>query len=296
MSNRKKDCPYRELGRILEDWRVSRFRSVLAMFREAHLSFSYYTYADYERGALLPSVSDIMELAKYFKVDERPALLRWAEVQMPTTRLKILFLQAGRGISPGPLQAGPHEATEKQTSPSFENTWVFGTPEQESIRKLPWFFELCQRLAFVHPKGLSHRELGLKKQADLENLIREHLQPWIAQGRMLFRDKRLHLASPHVHLPKAGSWQEVRKINLQRAIDKMSETINNNVIQGQQAYREIITRTLSEEQIVSWAQRLHELEAEFKAMSYLEEAGDKSSKVYSYISIFGERILSGMNA
>lgn len=289
MSNRKKDCPYRELGRTLEDWRVARFRSVLAMFREARFSFSYYTYADYERGALLPSVADIVELAKYFNVDERQAVLRWAEVQMPSFRLKSLFSQTSQGLAARLPREESREPEDKQKGPSFENTWVFGNQEQTAIRKFAWFFELCQRLAMAHPKGLSAVDLGFKKQAELDHLVRDHLQPWIAQGRMVFQQKRLFLTNPHIHLPKTGPWQEIREINLERVIGRLSKTINNHAIQTHRAHREIVTRTLSGEQIEFWAKRLHEIEAEFKAIPYIDEG---TQKVYSYVSIFGERTMS----
>lgn len=286
MSNRKNHLPYRELGRLLEDWRSTRFRSALALFREARFSFSYYTYADWERGALLPGIDGILELARYFKVDERPAILRWAEVQMPSPRLKSLFRQGQPGLAAPEAPAGEAETA----APTFENTWVFGPREQEAIKRHPWFFDLCMRLAGAHPNALSYKELGMRKQAELDEFVRHRLQPWIAQGRMTYKDKRLSLAAPHFHLPKTGGWQETRQLNLKRAFERVTAKIDSKALAEGRASREVITRTLTGGQITAWSERLGALATEFLSLPY--ETGAEPALTYSFIALFGERVLT----
>lgn len=281
MRSREKEKPYRELGFLIETWRSKHFRSALALFKEKKISFSYSNYSDYERGAKLPTLKELLELASLFEGDPSQACLLWAEVQMPTDELKKLFRRAEGAHAEEP-SAKKTEAPKKD-QPHFENTWVFNPKDAEKLLQTPWLWELCLALGMNYPESVNLKNFTFPKGVTKDSLLKTYLKSWIENGYLELRGDQIQLTNRHLYLPANGPWGEVRTQNLKRAVSDLT--------QGQSLARELIHRSLTPKQAEKWSKKLDELKEEFKKEDYLTQPGSVDENTYAFVMMLGKRNL-----
>lgn len=281
-----------ELGELILSWRSEKFRSALALFKETKFSFSYYSYVDFEKGSLLPTVGQLLELAKFFKQDAKNAVLIWAKCQMPNAELKSVFELAHTSLSAGqrPAEVKASEDEAATLPPMLENTWVFNEADRKLLLKWPTHWELCLKLALRFPRVVRFNELGFASQKEFENFCEKSLGPWMEQGRIVGNETGLRLALPHLHLPKSEPWHEVRNGNVQRAANALLENLTPNSLKEQTAYRGLLNRNLSPKLMKKWVTKLQKLEEEILAESYDADPTERL-KTCSLLMLFGERKL-----
>jgi len=277
------DRRFEKLGELLESWRKAKFRSASELFREAKLPFSYSSYIEFERGVSLPSVAQLMELARVLGGDPAEGALVWAEVQMPNEALRSLFRRAGQ--APLVSQSAPAE-------PPIENRWVFGRAEHDFLVKEPWFFEFCLKLVLAHPNEVGFQELGLSDPAEFSRFQEKFLKPWILLGRLEITEKGIRAKEPHLLIPHSPDWAEIRSANFKRAYDNLQGKISADTIRRRLAFREIATRSLRPEQVEAWIAALKELDARFRGLPGAEEPTGGDNLPHSLLIAFGPRDLA----
>ncbi|MCM2278649.1 MAG: hypothetical protein NDJ89_11300 [Oligoflexia bacterium] len=284
MATRKKGQPYRELGIVLEKWRRGKFRSALALFKEAKFSFSYSTYADFERGVTLPSPVELVELARFFGETPHDALLSWARVQMPSRETKAIFspvtgvLKKAKDFVPEARSA---------TAPNFENTWVFGDSERKLLLARPWLWEACQSLMSVYPDEAPFDEIPLPAGED----ARAALATWISEGKIHASETGLKLARPHLYLPRAPEWEEVRRGNYERAFAQVLGGLSPEAAQKGEGFRGLSHRALTQAQLKAWVEELRRVEREFLADPLVPRAPGEEEPTYALMMVLGPRPL-----
>ncbi len=238
----------------------------------------------------MPSVDQVIELAQFFGTDELPALIEWVLLQIDSEKHKKIFSDLLHNKAKKTAAVNP---AEKQ-APGFENTWVFGRLEMQSMKKNPWFLQLLQCLSFAYPHSLSFKELGFQKENEFDEFVNTHLNSYIEQGKLLRSKGELKILYRHMHIPRAPEWYEMRSLNIARALNQVNDSISPESLQNNDCYREIVTRTLSEKSARAWVDRLKEIEKEFVGLPYDEYSAANKSKtlVYSLITHFAERKLS----
>ncbi|MBY0472647.1 hypothetical protein K2X30_15890 [bacterium] len=271
MPVRKKDRPYLDLGNLFEKWRSRKFSSALKLFQETEFSFSYSAYTDFERGVTLPSVPAVVEIAKKLGQEPDLALLLWARVQMPSSRLRALFDKRNT----------PKEKTAQQ-QPNFENTWVFAASEKSQLEKSPWLWDLVILLAISFPHEVSLNELMRTGKGIARQELLNAVQPWIGAGHIQQTKSGLQLVKRYVHLPKTEEWETIRLANFKRAVESITVP-----------YRTLLHRGLTAEEARAWTKRLGELEQEFLSTgSYDQDRKERTHsefKIFALGVIFGER-------
>ncbi len=287
MATRVKGKKFLELGEILQKWREPEHRSALALFRDrkAKFTFSYSSYADFERGATLPTPEILIELALFFKQDPSLALLTWAKVQMPSREYRQVFDNRGASRSdkaPDYAQMG--------TPPSFENTWVFGPAELKTLQKHPWLWDLCLILATRYTDEIPFSKMILPEGVTPEKLCSDHLRDWIDRNCIIASETGLKLHYRHIHLPRTSEWEQIRLSNLQRALQNLSENISQSILNEGLAYRELVHRSLTPEQAKRWSAELKKFEAAFKADPYVDD--HSRNQTHAFMAVLGPRKLT----
>jgi hypothetical protein len=267
--SRHKDRPYKELGDLLEGWRLKHARSALSFFNERgkKFDFSYSTYAEFESGVRLPTPANIVSLANELSEDPATALLTWARVQMPSPELKKIFITHRRAVDMTPAKpldkTSPKEAPAH--APTFENTWVFGPLERQAFEKSPWLWDGVIQLCTEYPNAIDEAKLPRPPKG---RAWAKELAAFVSSGRIRKTNHQYTLAHPHIHVPRNAEWHSVRDANFKLGLDNLLSQITFESVEAGTTHRELVSRALSIEQVRSFVTRIKEFEAEFKALPY----------------------------
>ncbi|OFZ18991.1 MAG: hypothetical protein A2X94_13665 [Bdellovibrionales bacterium GWB1_55_8] len=243
-------------------------------------SFHYSVYADFERGATLPSIEALLEIAQFLRQDPEAAVLLWCKVQMPEEKLKRLFTPERRKQSRELAEpAAPARASE---APGFENTWVLGPAERERLEKFPWIWEVLLSLSMRFPSELAPERMARLVGVSVDELLSQLLAPWLQSGYLMQSERGIRLKFPHLHIPKTPEWNLVREKNVHRAAADILKDVS---------HRGLIHRPLTPSQLARWTQRLRELETEFKADPYLDSDESGAPVTVAWIQLLGKRNL-----
>lgn len=288
MATRLNNRPYRKLGELLRAWREEKFKSALSLFKTAKFSFSYYSYADFERGVSLPSVEVLLEVVDFLGKDQRQAVAVWAECQMPNDELKRLFSALiPRRDEESPPASKVERNIVSSLKPSFENTWVFGPEDHRILKKAPWLWELCLSLSMFYPEEIKFSQLDLPAGITGKALLGRHLRPWLEAGKIIQTKDGLKLHYEHLHLPQTDDWNEIRKGNLHRAMSQLLEAISPRSIAEKHACRDLIHRPFSHTQVEKWTKRFGQIIEEMLADPYPKS----DAPTYAFTLLFGPRTL-----
>lgn len=272
------------LGELLEQWRDERYRSALALFKEAKLSFSYSVYADFERGVTLPSVEALLEIAKFFGKDPAEAILLWAQVQMPSPELKALFATRASSRVPHP---SPSNVV---APPSLDNTWVFGPKEKPLLKKSPWLAEVLIALLNRFPEELPFSDVPAPKTVTAAALVKKVITPWITGGFVAATKTGIRLTHRHLYIPRTNDWDEIRVQNLRRALDAILKRANSELYNQDLCYFEVSHRQFTQEQAKQWIAQLRRMEKEYKSMPYVKNPSGED-RTHALVMVFGPRKL-----
>ena len=283
MARRNQDRPYRELGDLLRSWREPQYRSALALTRDHKFSFSYSTYADMEKGAALPTIEQLIEVADFFNQPLEDAVFTWARVQMPSEQLQRLFRtrqnQTARAL---------YQRTGDKPTP--ENSWVLGPADLDLLLKVPMLNELLNCLTRQHPEEVPFRDLDLQGLS-ADEFCEQYLNLWLNTGYMQRSKSGLRLRYPHIYVPRTGEFLKLRQKSVSRAVERIFQA--NPGIGGEretEAHAGVLVRALSPGQRTRWVHRLQALEAEFKAERY-EAKEDEEETLFTLVTVFGAREL-----
>lgn len=286
MRTRKAGRPYAELGDLLARWRGERHRSALAFHRAGRFSFSYSTYADYERGASLPVPAEILEVARSTGHSPDEAIWVWGRVQMPTRELRKLF---SRAEAPAPSREQLEEEAQSR-EPDFENTWVLAEPDRRALLDHPWLWKCVLALVARFPRALPIERLPLPTDVTPTE-ARRALKPWLERGALESLREGVRLASQHVHLPRGADWEEVRRNNYRLAAQELLAGIAPPQLEALRAFRSLTHRPLTDGQLEAWIRSLRRLEREFLSEPYVSSAGETAESPYGLMIVLGRREL-----
>ena len=286
MAQRHQQRPFQELGVIITSWRSPRFKSALALYKQGAkgkpFSFSYSTYADFERGVTLPSIHQILEIADYFEQDRALAALHWVQIQMPSD-LKALFNPQAAAAFPTntPIRHHPPSYEDEEGVPplSLENTWVLGPQEHKLLREHPTLIDALLLMAVEYPHSQSTEALG-------GTAVVKALEPFVNEGRILKDGDALRLKDPFFHIPKSKEWKQTRENNAMRAFAKIMAGLDDTQLSAGLGFHGVVTRKLTAEE----AQRLSAMLRSVENDMLSTRPGGKR-RVYSFMAALGPRKL-----
>lgn len=283
MAQRNQERPFQKLGAIIESWRAGRFKSALSLYKQhaknKPFSFSYSTYADFERGVTLPSISQILEIADHFEQDRAQVALLWAQIQMPPD-LKYLFNPEAAAPFPTMAASPSLPVDEDAVAPlSLENTWVLGPQEHKLLKQRPDLIDALLHLAVEYPRWQSSEALG---GPDVTKL----LESFVKEGRILEDAGNFRLKDPFFHIPKSREWKEVRVNNARRAFSRIMEDLDDAQLSAGTGFHGVVTRKLTAEEAQKLTALLQTVE---KEMLSTKPGGKR--RIYSFMAALGPRKL-----
>jgi hypothetical protein len=274
-----KNCSYLDLGKVLEFWREEKFSSSLAMFRDKEFTFSYSTYAAFESGQNIPTVSQVMELAKALGQDPADALIVWVQVQMPTPELKALFRARGLGTKREKLIVNP---------PAPDSLWTLNPRELEHVAKYPWLTEIFRRLTTNFPKAMPLADLN-RSGLSLAKFKKTCIDPLLQSGFLVFEKEMLRLILPHVHIPQNDAGNGIRWSVVENSVAEMIAKLRAKDPNKDILFQAHSSRMLTQAQANRWHTRLEDLENEFLAIPFAEGENLAEIPPFTWISLFGRR-------
>ncbi len=285
--------PYLEFGLCLQKWREARFRSALEFFREKDvpIQLSYRSYVDFEKGVALPAPEVVVQLARYFQQDPKPAVFLWAKVQMPTPELRAAFDMTTAQAQGVPFERRKADRKESSENPNFENTWVFGLAELKVLTRTPWLWDLCSVLVTHFPNEVKFSSLKFPDEVTAQELCKKLIKDWIENGYIEATKTGLKINYQHLQIPKTEAWNQVRRENAQRAFHDVQDQTTQAQWDAQTAYRTLIHRSMTQEQAKRWVAEIKRLEAELRGDSYAAE--NSKNQNYAFLGLLGPRKILG---
>jgi hypothetical protein len=293
METKKKTNQFRELGAKLEEWRSEQYRSCLALYKEAGLSFVYETYVSFEKGKTLPSPSQLVEIAHRFQKDPRVVLLIWAKVQMPLSSLDELFdtemyRLEKKSENPNLKQPKGGVITPER---SLENTWIMNLSDRNVLLAHPWLWNVCTALGNAFPLETKFSEFVLPEGfvsssgAPASELV-ELLKPWIENQFIVKTASGLRLRLPYIQIPRTEEWEELRRKIFSLTVDSI------HAAENQVLYRFVYQRALTAEQADEWVKRIKSVEHDYSTEPHIMSPAElKENQTHVLAVAFGKRRL-----
>lgn len=288
--------PYELFGSFLQELRAQKFRSGLAFYKSKEFKFSYSMYADYERGAQLPGVPVVLEIAKALDIPEKTILLKWLQVQVPENLRPEFTEGAIDSLLPKQTVAKtPTEPPRKSIEPSnFENTWVLNQNDKDRMLKHPWLWNFITLLAVNYPNAVAWEHLGVKNKSERSKFIEQYIDRWIEDGHVIVNEQGLRLNQPYCHINQTSpEWMGVRKNNFKIAAEGLLENLTPDAIAANEAHRVVLNRSFSPDQLQKWVLRIKELEKEFfKAPAIESNKNTTRTETHTVLLAIGKRKIS----
>ena len=310
---------YREWGLFLKDRREARYRSAREFCARVDLGISYPQNSRYETGAQLPSLQQAVRIAGELGVPMLECVLEWsrAQVRDARTRAELESLVASRreeravkspvgSSSPNPSKGGAAGSgnfsgtlSEDEDLPSFQDSVVvFSQPHLRLFSSDPIYRDLFTYLHIFCADQMRTAsqiaiDLGLRtevavqmleKLADLGVIVAMSEEVQNAAG---FTEARQYgPTSRAYYFPDDANFFALRNMNLQYNIKSILEKVRFEDISRRRAYRGLLTRGFSPQQ-VKW---IHEkLEALLDEVLKLPPQPTEPTLAYSLCLLFGER-------
>ena len=299
--------PYEALGSLIENWRQSAgIRSALALYKEegSGFSFSYNTYAEFEKGARLPSIEQLLEIANRFSIDHIYASLVWCEAQMPENKLREFYKNQAQAHQNHSRSTEIKKTSAPQLdSLNLDSTWVFDRQDHDMLLSDQGrLLDLVDRLMRVFPRFVNWQELGFDDIESFEKLVRSRLNTWIEKGRIIHENHSLRLAKPHYHIPQDISWIYMRFENMKRVLESMQTHELNSLNTGpghlsmDLSFFSLCNRHVDASSLKSVVHLLKTMRQEFLALPYYQSQSantddSNENEVMSLILAFGSRPL-----
>ncbi len=274
---------FQDLGELIVKWRGIDHASALAVYRthDKPFSFSYSSYADFERGVALPSLDQALEIAAFFKQSREAMALAWVKAQMPADLKGVFSPHPSSGLDLPIAAPAEHQTVaqhNKNVAPlSLENTWILSPLERDLMLKHPWIIDTFLQLALEYPDSIPPENLGPPE-------VLEILAPCLQQGRIVKTLSGYKLNDPYFYLPRTKDWQQVRKQNLLRAASQMMETMRPEDLEDKTAYQDVVTRKLTRAEAQALVAHLEKIKD-----SFFKTSPHGVREVYSFSAVLAPR-------
>lgn len=298
---------YQSWGLFLKRNRERSFRSAREFCTRTQLGISYPQYSRYEAGDQLPSLDQALKMSEILGMPLLETVLEWNQAQTAQDSAREALrelLQKVRG-NPGQsadtgasapagvpqsvgtgvvLNAGIKQSATKllddiivlnrshlklfSSNPIYRDIFTFinsGSPEWVTLP------DLCEALA-IEPT------LGLKLVTDLSESGVILLET--VDGKVSCRS-----AKSNFYFPDDQDFFQLRNENLTHNVSRILGEIRLEQIQSRSAYRGLVTRELTRDQVRQLSERLEKLLSE---MVELPETSDQD-RIYSLCAVLGER-------
>lgn len=279
-------------GLFLKRHRRLRFRSAREFCLQAAVSISYPQYSRYEAGEQLPSLDQALGIARLLEIGLTEAMLEWNLAQLNNdqdaareVRTVLNKIRAAQGDGAKPSNAS---SSLSSTPIELDDVIVFNRSHLKLFSSDPGYRDLFTYLNSFSPEPISVEEVlhrvrlprarGERMLRDLHDL-----------GVITMNGGKCRISKSNLYFPDDEDFFPLRNSNLSHNIEDILSKIKYEDLQKKRAYRGLITRELTEEQVQELATRLDVLMNQVVAAS----AAAPTDGIYSVCVVLGQRFARG---
>jgi transcriptional regulator with XRE-family HTH domain len=281
---------YQSWGNFLKLRREKRFRSAREFCAQVPVGISYPQYSRYESGDQLPSLDQALSLCATLGVPPLEALLEWNQAQLS---MQDLLTRAGvaklldeiRGQSHGPASTLPgwSSKTAERTVP-LDDVIVFNRSHLRVFLSDPSYRDIFTYINSFAPDWITHEEIAqaLDLSTERAQLMLEQLSEL---GVVMLKDGACRATKRNFYFPDDEDFFALRNLNLEHNAASILGRLRHEDLTTRKAYRGLVTRELTDEQVGLLLEGVEQLIGQVVAMPET----DRPRTIYSLCVLFGER-------
>lgn len=275
-------------GNFLKTRREARFRSARELCTQVSLGISYPQYSRYEAGEQLPSLEQALSIGAILGITPLETLLEWSQAQVPAhdlpTRGSVSkLLDEVRGTSPAASVSAWSSRTTERTVP-LDDVIVFNRSHLRVFASDPAYRDIFTYVNSFGPDWIESSEI-----AQALGLSRARAGKMLDQlselGVIVLMDGKCRASKRNFYFPDDEDFFELRNINLNHNAGQIMNRLSYEDLMSRKAYRGLITRELTAEQVSQLLAGVDQLLGSLVAMPETPEP----RTIYSLCVLFGER-------
>jgi transcriptional regulator with XRE-family HTH domain len=281
---------YKSWGNQLKKRRELRFRSARELCTQVSLGVSYPQYSRYEAGDQLPSLEQALSIGAILGIPSTETVLEWSLAQVPaqdlSTRTSLSGLldeaRGGGGVAARAQSGWPTKAGERAVP--LDDVIVFNRSHLRLFESDPAYRDVFTYINSFGPSWIPINEIAVALE-----LGNERTQSMIDRlselGVVKVQDGSCRAAKRNFYFPDDEDFFGLRNANLKHNTTRIMERLSHADLVARKAYRGVLTRELTDEQVALVLEGVDRLLGEIVAMP---ETSDPRT-VYSVCVLFGER-------
>lgn len=270
---------YGDWGKYLTLQRSRVFRSAREFCSRKDLGVSYPQYSRYESGEQLPSLEGLLRIQSALELSLPEVLKTWLDAQVTSNDDRRKISEACIHGDRATPSKGVNDAV------PLDQVIVFNRSHLQVFARSPSYRDLFTYVnAFGQESPVKPAEAAASLELDIDQAT-SMLQELAGMGVLEEREDHAFYASKRLfYFPDDAEFFELRRRNLQHNLDAVLKDISLEDLSAKSAYRQVVTRELSEEQVRELVSHL-----EATAHRMLMQPERQASRVYSLCMVFGAR-------
>lgn len=280
---------YIRWGNFLKKQREIRFKSARELCGQVSLGVSYPQYSRYESGDQLPSLEQALSMGAILGIASIEVMLKWSLAQIPPqdslTRSAVnqLLDEARRpgGTSESALSARSGGGS---SAVHLDDVIVFNRSHLQIFKSDPAYRDIFTYINSFGPDWISLSEISNALGLNLRR-TEEMLTQLSELGVIVMREGQCRASKRNFYFPDDEDFFELRNINMAHNSKRIMDQLSYGDLQARKAYRGLITRELTEEQVALLLAGVEQLLGQVIALPETRQP----RTIYSLCVLFGER-------
>ncbi|HTL11053.1 MAG TPA: helix-turn-helix transcriptional regulator [Bdellovibrionota bacterium] len=293
---------YPTWGDFLKTARSARFRSAREFCSKVDVGISYPQYSRYEAGEQLPNLDQALKLCRLLDIQSLEGILEWcfAQIGDPDAAVQVQRFLAqvrsgeAKAEAPAPVAAAPGAELFSEVQAVREPMFARGAEIDEVFtfnRSHLALFEsdAAYRDIFTYVNSFSPDWVAIEEIAAHLNMPEARVEAMLENlsdyGVLLLAGGRCRAAKKVFYFPDDEDFFRLRNKNVAYNSQKILENLNYEDVKSRRAFRSVVTRELTADQL---EKVIHGLEFLINKVAQLPESG-RPEEIFSLCVVMGER-------
>jgi len=286
MSTRK----YESWGNFLKKNREGHFRSAREFCARVKIGISYPQYSRYEAGEQLPNLEQALQLCKLLDIPLLEGLLEWCRAQVSESNHReevnslIDQIHSKHANKATNVEAANDNQISSGSTVSLDDVIVFNRSHLNLFKSDPLYRDIFTYINSFAPEWIAAEEISLAigvEPIKLEAML-EHLND---HGVILVAGGKCRAAKRNFYFPDDEDFYHLKNANFDHNSSSIIKNLKLNDLQERKAYRGLVTRELSVEQLEMLITKSEALMTEIISMPETNGV----DKVFSLCVLLGQR-------
>jgi transcriptional regulator with XRE-family HTH domain len=281
---------YAQWGNFIRQHRKQRFRSAREFCQKVVVGISYPQYSRYEAGEQLPSIEQAINLFKLLGIPFWDGFMEWSEAQvadpqvlheLQDMRIKLQDLQkttSGQNIA---LSA---KATTMGDNVPLDEVVVFNRSHLKIFNSDPVYRDIFTYVNAFSPEWVNENQISDALAIPVKKL-EKMLEKLRDLGVLLGGAGKFKAAKKNYYYPDDDDFFVLRNSNFDHNTQSILDDLTRDDLAKKKAFRGLLTRELTAQQVQTIIQHLEEFLSNVVAMPET----DSPEAIYSLCVLLGKR-------